>query len=62
MNATSPSPFELARFLHENYEEIAIDAGWKTQKGTSVPFRQLPEENREVMLRLARRVKGEYDL
>ncbi|UTF56004.1 hypothetical protein [Natronosalvus rutilus] len=50
----------FAEYLHEQYEEAAADAGWQTQDGTSVPFDELPEENRETMLGLARRVSRRF--
>lgn len=50
----------LARFLHEEYEKAAADAGWETQEGTTVPFDELPEENRETMEALARRTARRF--
>lgn len=47
---------ELAAWLHREYEEIAVEVGWETQDGTSVPFDDLPDDNREVMLQLADRL------
>ena len=43
----------LAEYLHDKYEHIARRVGWETQDGTSVPFEDLPDENKEVMIRLA---------
>lgn len=34
-------------------EEIAVDVGWETQDGTSVPFDELPQDNQNMMLQLA---------
>ena len=51
---------ELAAWLHDEYEEIAVDVGWETQDGTSVPFDELPDENQEVMLRLADRILDRF--
>lgn len=44
---------ELAEWLHDTYERLAKQVGWKTQDGTSVKFKDLPEKNKSVMLRLA---------
>lgn len=41
-----------AEWLHREYENAAQEEGWDTQEGTSVPFDELPEENRETMLRV----------
>lgn len=46
----------LAEWLHTTYDEIAADVGWQTQEDTRVPFADLPDENREVMRRLAARL------
>ncbi|QIB75356.1 hypothetical protein G3I44_14295 [Halogeometricum borinquense] len=51
----------LAEWLHDQYEEIAVEVGWETQDGTSVPFDELPEDNRAVMLQLAERlIESDY--
>ena len=47
---------DLAIFMHNEYEKIAKEKGWNTQKKTQVKFNKLPEENKETMLEIARRV------
>lgn len=47
---------ELAEWLHNNYEEITKERGWATQKTTQVAFKDLPKENKEVMIEIARRI------
>lgn len=47
---------KLAVFMHEEYEKIARDEDWQTQERTQVPFEELPRENLETMLILAKRV------
>lgn len=44
---------ELAKWLHDNYEIIAKEVGWNTQDKCKVEFKDLPKENKTVMLRLA---------
>ncbi len=44
---------ELAEWLHDTYEAIAKEKGWKTQESTQVKFKDLPEANKSVMLNLA---------
>ncbi len=46
----------LAIFLHETYEELAKDVGWKTQESCRVYFDDLPVDNKQVMLRLSGRL------
>lgn len=63
LDADDPEAVEqLARFLHEQYEDAAQVTGWDTQEGTSVPFEALPEANRETMLRTAEAVLRRYML
>lgn len=50
------SPELLAEWMHNNYEEIALNNGWKTQEDCQVPFHELPKENKVVMLELAERL------
>ena len=44
---------ELAEFLHNTYERLAVENNWKTQKSCQVCFDDLPEKNKLVMLGLA---------
>ena len=46
----------LAEWLHNNYEEISKEQKWETQKKCRVKFKDLPEENKKVMLALAKRI------
>jgi metal-sulfur cluster biosynthetic enzyme len=52
----------LAEWMHEQYEEIAREVGWKTKKSCQVKFEDLPEKNREVMMRLAKRIIERYNI
>jgi len=36
------TPEKMAEWLHNNYEEIALNNGWKTQYDCQVPFCDLP--------------------
>ncbi len=47
---------ELAKWLHDRYEEIAKKQNWETQKITRVEFEDLPEENKRTMISLARKI------
>jgi len=47
---------ELAKWLHDNYEEIAKKKNWNTQKSCKVEFEDLPEENKSVMMSMARKI------
>lgn len=45
--------YAVAEYLHNTYERLAKDVGWKTQKSCRVKFSELPEANRKVMLGMA---------
>lgn len=47
---------EVATWLHDNYEEIAKSKNWNTQDSCKVEFDSLPEENKKVMLEMAKRI------
>ena len=47
---------KLAIWMHEQYEEISKQVKWETQKKCRVEFKDLPEENRKVMIALAKRL------
>jgi len=50
---------QLAEWLHATYEEISKTVGWKTQESCQTKFKDLPEKNRSVMLRVAQRIQVE---
>jgi hypothetical protein len=52
----------LADWMHEEYEKIAKEQGWKTQENCRVKFEDLPKENQKVMLELAKRLIKKYNL
>ena len=47
---------ELAKLFHDKYEEQAKRVGWKTQEECRVEFKDLPKENKEVMLLVVKAV------
>lgn len=46
-------PMVLAKYLHDNYEQIAKRTNWQTQKNCKVEFDDLPIENKNTMILLA---------
>ena len=58
----SVSVEEIATFLHNSYERIAIEVGWKTQESCQVCFDDLPEKNKLVMLKTATALLETYDI
>jgi len=52
----------LAKWMHDQYEKISKKKKWKTQKKCRVKFADLPEENQNVMIELARRIIKKFNL
>lgn len=59
-NAVSGSlplnPMVLAKYLHDNYEEISKKTNWNTQEKCKVEFENLPIENKNTMILLAGKI------
>jgi hypothetical protein len=53
LDRTAVSPEALARYFHEEYERLAPDYGYETRKESAVPWIQVPENNRELMIAVA---------
>jgi len=52
-NIIEMDTYILAEWLHDTYEELSKEKGWKTEKKTQVKFDDLPKKNKEVMFDLA---------
>ena len=46
----------LAKFMHEEYENMARLQGWETQEKCRVSFKALPEKNIKTMLGVAQQI------
>lgn len=44
-NRSFASPYTMARWFHEKYEEAAKHTNWNTQDSCKVDFDDLPSEN-----------------
>ena len=53
---------ELARFMHEEYEDSARLFGWESQTKCRVPFDKLPPANAKTMLNVAKQIIENYIL
>lgn len=49
---------ELARIFHEAYERLAPDFGYKTREASAVPWEEVPEANRNLMIAVAGEVRA----
>lgn len=52
---------ELAKWLHDNYEQVAKDKDWNTQENCKVKFDTLPDANKRTMIEIADRLLN-FDL
>lgn len=46
----------LARLFHETYERLAPDFGYETRRESAVPWEQVPDDNRRLMVAVAAHV------
>ncbi len=53
--------FNLARDMHNSYEDFSRKQGWETNKKCRVPFEDLPLDNRKVMYRMAEWLLGKHE-
>jgi len=50
------SPEELAQFFHETYERLAPNYGYTTRRSSAVPWEEVPEPNKSLMIAVCDRV------
>lgn len=50
------TPENLAQLFHENYERLAPEHGYETRKASAVPWEQVPENNKQLMIAVAGQV------
>ena len=46
----------LAQLFHEYYEEMAPDFDYRTRKASAVPWLDVPENNRNLMIAVCQRL------
>jgi hypothetical protein len=57
---SAPNAEEVAKFFHETYEKLAPEFGYETRKESAVPWEEVPEKNRRLMVAVAAIVIGRY--
>ena len=50
------TPGELARLFHETYERLAPDFGYKTREASAVPWADVPDQNKNLMIAVSAEV------
>jgi hypothetical protein len=48
----------VARLFHETYERLAPQFSYETRKASAVPWEQVPENNRNLMIAVAAEVRA----
>jgi len=51
--AVPPGPEDVARLFHETYERLAPDFGYETRRESAVPWEDVPEQNKRLMVAVA---------
>ena len=55
-----PNPGEtLAQMFHEKYERLAAEFGYKTREESAVPWDEVPESNRSLMVAVCTEILDE---
>lgn len=47
---------ELARRFHETYERLAPDFGYKTREASAKPWKDVPENNKQLMIAVCKEI------
>lgn len=55
------TPEETARLFHETYERLAPSHGYETRKASAVPWEDVPEPNRSLMVAVAGEVSQQIE-
>lgn len=50
------TPEELAELFHTTYEELAPQFNYKTNENTAVPWQDVSEPNKSLMLAVAKKI------
>jgi len=51
---------EIAKWIHNNYEILAVHNNWDTNKSCKVEFEDLPETNKKTMIMLANMINSKF--
>jgi hypothetical protein len=50
----------LAQKLHESYERLAPNFGYKTRDASAVPWKDVPEQNKRLMIAVCTEICGSH--
>ena len=52
----------FAEWLHNTYENLAEEKGWRTQLQCQTEFKKLPKKNQAVMIQMACKIKKQFHM
>ncbi len=55
------TPKKLAQKFHETYEQLAPEHRYETRKESAVPWEDVPESNRRLMIAVAEEILATVD-
>lgn len=56
------TPEELAKKFHETYERLAPEYGYETRKDSAVPWDNVPERNKNLMIAVCTEILKKWRL
>jgi hypothetical protein len=54
------TPEMVAKFFHDTYEKLAPSYSYKTRKESAVAWKDVPKNNKELMIAVAKEVIKEF--
>ena len=60
MATPSPTAEELAQAFHEAYERLAPSFGYDTRRETAVPWSDVPEQNKRLMIAVSQELLDHF--
>lgn len=61
MDHTFTTPEKLAQRFHETYERLAPQYGYETRKDSAVPWADVPEKNKKLMIAVCAEILKEIE-
>jgi hypothetical protein len=56
------TPEELAELFHETYERLAPNFGYTSRSSSAVPWRDVPEPNKSLMIAVSKEVLEKLEM
>ena len=56
---STPAAEMIAKAFHEAYEKLAPEFGYKTREASAVPWEDVPQQNKDLMIRTVESLLGQ---